>query len=420
MFKKLKTKFIATIMILLTSIVLLIFTALYVGMNKNGQYVLFSQLSESLNSIKVSPSGEIMGRPHQEKDIIIAVYDVKNSRLIYSSSYGIDESEVILLVDNASNMKKDRGIVSGTNEKFAYICKTTHVGVEVAFKSAQLHENTMDKLVVISIVIGVISLIVLFIVSIVIANKAIKPVEDSYNKQKRFIADASHELKTPLATIKTNLDILNSNGDDLVKNQSKWLEYIDFQTDRMSKLVNNLLYLAKSDNNEQLGTKVNFNISDSIMKQLLTFEATIYENDLGIDYDIQENIEIYGDKEAFNQLVGILVDNAIKHSYKNTNINVSLKKEKQKLIFSVINNGDTIPQDEQERIFDRFYRVDKDRARETGGYGLGLSIAKSIVDKYKGKISVLSKDNITNFKVEIPITKDVNKSLSNVKNVKML
>ena len=275
MFKKLKTKFIATIMILLTSIVVLIFTALYVGMNKNGQYVLFSQLSESLNSIKVSPSGEIIGRPHQDKDIIIAVYDVKNSRLIYSSSYGIDESEVVLLVDNASNMKKDRGIVSGTDEKFAYICKTTPVGVEVAFKSAQFHENTMDKLVVISIIIGVISLIVLFIVSIVIANKAIKPVEDSYNKQKRFIADASHELKTPLATIKTNLDILNSNGDDLIKNQSKWLEYIAFQTDRMSKLVNNLLYLAKSDNNEQLGTKVNFNISDSIMKQLLTFEATI-------------------------------------------------------------------------------------------------------------------------------------------------
>ena len=175
--------------------------------------------------------------------------------------------------------------------------------------------NTIKRLVITSFIVGPISLIFLFIVSIFIANKSIKPVEAAYNSQKRFIADASHELKTPLAIINTNIELINSNEEDTIKNQKKWINYISFQTERMSNLVNNLLYLAKADNNEVLGVISKFNLSDAIMSQLLRFEAIMYENNLMLDSDIQNDIEFIGDKESINQLIGILMDNAIKHSY---------------------------------------------------------------------------------------------------------
>lgn len=167
----------------------------------------------------------------------------------------------------------------------------------------------------------------------------------------------------------------------------------------MSNLINNLLFLAKIDNNEKVGIEAEFDLSDTITKQILSFEAIIYENNLMLNCNIQEGIKIKGDKEGINQLVGILVDNAIKYAYKDTTINISLYESKQKIFFSVQNRGENISSEDAEKIFERFYRIDKSRDREKGGYGLGLAIAKSIVDKYKGKITAESIDNLTTFKV---------------------
>lgn len=139
------------------------------------------------------------------------------------------------------------------------------------------------------------------------------------------------------------------------------------------------------------------------MNQFLTFEAVVYENFLNLNCNIEPNIKFYGDRESITQLVGILMDNAIKHAYKNTDLNVELRETKQKIIFSVTNKGEVIPKDDIDKIFDRFYRVDKSREREKGGYGLGLSIAKSIVDKYKGNIKVISDKELTKFSVELMI-----------------
>lgn len=255
----------------------------------------------------------------------------------------------------------------------------------------------MRKLIISSVVIGIFSILLSYLICLYIANRAVKPVEDSYNSQKRFIADASHELKTPLAVIKTNLEILKANKCESVESQGKWIEYISFQTDRMSKLVNDLLYLAKVDNNEVLGEKSEFNISDVIMNQLLSFEAIIYENSISLDYDIQEDIKFFGNKEGVNQVVGILLDNAIKHSYKGKDIIVKLVENKGEITFSITNYGEVIPEEDLNKIFDRFYRVDKSRSREKGGHGLGLSIAKTIVEKEGGNIKVISKNNMTSF-----------------------
>ena len=125
-------------------------------------------------------------------------------------------------------------------------------------------KESMEELKIELIIIGLVSLIPLFFLSIIVANASIKPVEEAYNAQKRFIADASHELKTPIAVINTNLDVLEDNKQDTIASQEKWFNYIKFQTGRMSKLIENLLYLAKSDNNEMLGMVSDFNLSDAI------------------------------------------------------------------------------------------------------------------------------------------------------------
>ena len=401
MFKKLRVKFVTTLMILFIAIVIAIFSAIYIGISKNGEYMIFTQLSDTLNGMKMSPNGEIDGRGKPFNNTTFIIYDSKNSRLLYNDAYNMDEDTLVNIVQKAINNKKEKGFIKYNNYNFAYLYRNGPRAIEMVFQDSTIHLNTIKRLVITSFIVGPISLIFLFIVSIFIANKSIKPVEAAYNSQKRFIADASHELKTPLAIINTNIELINSNEEDTIKNQKKWINYISFQTERMSNLVNNLLYLAKADNNEVLGVISKFNLSDAIMSQLLSFEAIMYENNLMLDSDNQNDIEFTGDKESINQVIGILMDNAIKHSYEKSSINVELKERKQKILLSVTNKGDTIPKEDIDKIFDRFYRVDKARAREKGGYGLGLSIAKSIVEKYKGKVGVTSENNITTFNIEL-------------------
>ena len=402
MFKKLKIRFIVTTMTLLTSIVFLIIMAIYIGVKSNSEYEIFSHLSESLNSIKMKPNNMNGPMDRDSLNSIIGTYNIINNKLIYQTKLDIEEEELVDAVKEVLNSNKDRGFIESGDYTFAYMYKSTPSGnISIVLREESSHKQFLKRLIITSSIIGVASLILLFFISLIIAKRAIKPVEEAYNSQKRFIADVSHELKTPLAIINTNIDLLNSNKNDTIKNQKKWIDYIAFQTDRMSKLVSNLLYLAKADNNEILGEEVEFNLSDVVMNQALNFEAILYENNIELDCDIKENISFKGNKEGFNQLIGILIDNAIKHSFKDTEIKISLKEDKQKIHLSVENTGENIPKEDLEKIFERFYRVDKSRAREKGGYGLGLSIAKTIVEKYNGKIYAESEKNRTIFHVEL-------------------
>ncbi|SFU30184.1 His Kinase A (phospho-acceptor) domain-containing protein [Clostridium sp. DSM 8431] len=397
MFKKLKRKFIAVGMILITSIILLICTAIYISTKSNSEYMIFSQLKDSLNDIRV---GDPVVKGHY-KDTMLIVYDTKTSTIAYANEGSLDESYVRNIISSVLEKKKPQGFIEENDYNLAYVYKTSPVGVEIALKDSGMYKKTIRKLVISEIIIAGVGIFLSYLISLYVANKAVKPVEEAYNSQKRFIADASHELKTPLAVVKTNVEILKANKSETIESQEKWINYISFQTDRMSKLVNDLLYLAKADNNEVLGVQSKFDISEAILDQMLSFEAVIYENELGLDYDIQDNIMFYGNKEGINQLVGILVDNAIKHSYKNKDIKVSLKEDKGIIRFSVTNYGDNIPKEELDKIFERFYRVDKSRSKEKGGYGLGLSIAKTIVSKENGNIRAFSDNNVINLVVEL-------------------
>ncbi len=247
-----------------------------------------------------------------------------------------------------------------------------------------------------SLILFIILEIIIIEIATLLTKWIIKPVEESFEKQKTFIADASHELKTPLAVIMASSESLETD-----KNSKKLVDNIKNESERMNKLIANLLDLAKLENNSKKSF-TEINLSKTIEKSVLTFESLSFEKNVLLDYDIEENITLSCDQDEIKQLVSILMDNAIKHSEKDSKIFVKLKKEKNSVLLEVKNKGDEIPKGEEEKIFERFYRVDKSRNRKENRYGLGLAIAKGVVEKYLGKISATSKDGYTTFTVILP------------------
>lgn len=244
-----------------------------------------------------------------------------------------------------------------------------------------------------SILIFILLEVVVFFISKIITEWIIVPVRESFDKQKQFIADASHELKTPLSVIVASSEALEDNP-----KEKKWLKNIKSEADRMSLLINDLLKLASSEEKNSLDLKEK-DLSKIVELSTLTFEGRAFEKSIKIDYDIDSNIKMKLDENSIKQLVEILLDNATNHSKKCGTINISLKEVNNNIELLVKNKGDEIPKGEENKIFERFYRGDKSRNRDNNRYGLGLAIAKNIVVNHNGEIGASSSDGVTTFKV---------------------
>ena len=245
-----------------------------------------------------------------------------------------------------------------------------------------------------SIIILIIFEIIIYFVSKALTIRITKTAKEAFDKQKDFIADASHELKTPLAVIMASSDELKSD-----KKNEKYIENIKYESERMNNLIKSLLDLSKLEKGISINNYKEENISKIIEKVALTFEAIAYENNVEIKTNIEENITYKCSKEEIERLISIILDNAIKHSYKDTTIKLNLNKDKNNINIEIINKGDPIKSRDEEKIFERFYRADKSRNRDSNRYGLGLAIAKNITTNHNGTIKAYSKDNITTFKI---------------------
>ncbi|MBP3831280.1 MAG: HAMP domain-containing histidine kinase [Clostridia bacterium] len=323
---------------------------------------------------------------------IEGVYKVEVNNNNASSKLDNVNDEIKNYAIEVSNRRFDEGYIGN------YIYKVRNIGINGKEVTLIESENTIKQLkatIIISIVIGILGLIIIYLIAQKISKTIVKPVEESFEKQKQFISDASHELKTPLAVIEANADVLQ----DKV-GENKWITYIQNEVQSMDKLVNDLLVLARM---EKTNTSNNqkFDLSKEVQMSVSVFESMIYEKKIKLETNINEGIEFVGDKEDIKHVISILLDNGIKHTEENNKIIVNLLKEKNNIKIEVKNQGEPIPEEERKKIFERFYRVDKARSRSEKRYGLGLSIAKGIVEKYKGSIYANSKDGFTSFIVKI-------------------
>lgn len=254
-------------------------------------------------------------------------------------------------------------------------------------------QSSLYNYLLISLSLFILLEVIVYLVSTVLTNWIIKPVISSFEKQKEFIADASHELKTPLSAIIASSEALEDNP-----NEVKWLNNIKSEANRMNILIKNLLELASFEKKETYVLKED-NLSKVVELAVLTFDAKAYESDIKLESMIDSNIKFSFDSYSINELVEILLDNALKHADKKSTIVVSLKEQGNNILLSVTDTGDVIPKGEEDKIFERFYRLDKSRSRKENRYGLGLAIAKNIVVNHNGKISAKSVGKVTTFKV---------------------
>ena len=250
------------------------------------------------------------------------------------------------------------------------------------------------------IVVGAAMLVVILAISRFFANRAIEPIAEAWNKQKRFVADASHELKTPLTIINANMDVLGLDA-GLEKEDQVWFDIIRQELGRMSNLVADLLYLAKAED-EKNSEPVPFDLSSVCNDAGAAMETLIYEKGVNFDQSICPDVYVKGNEEKIRQALMILLDNAVKYTDPQGDISFMLKKRKGEALLQVKNTGNISPED-LPRIFDRFYRVDPSRSKETGGSGLGLSIAKAAVERSGGILSAQSYGGETVFTISMKL-----------------
>ena len=317
-----------------------------------------------------------------ENDISKMDFDTKNLELSVSNILSASDDSGILVM-NRIMYSRAKG-QSGTYVAFALIDNIL-LDAEDTFSTSSS--------------VAAIALFLLFLLSRKLANVVIKPAENAWNDQKRFVADASHDLKTPLTVIMANNDILLSHPEKTVGEQEKWLESTQQEAEYMSSLINKMLELARTDSLLDKIQLEDVNISEVVEKAVLQLEPVAFESGVIIQGDITRDVVLESNSTEFYKLTQILIDNAVKYAPKNSIVMVSLTKAKKDVTLSVNNKGDAIPAEQLEHIFDRFYRTDD--ARTKGGFGLGLSIAKNVANALGGEIFATSdNENGTTFTVK--------------------
>ena len=266
----------------------------------------------------------------------------------------------------------------------------------VSFMDNTVAKENMDTIFRYALIIGGSAIVALFFLAVYLANRIVKPLEESYQKQKQFVSDAGHELKTPVAAVNANVELLSREIGD-----NQWIANIQYENERMSALITQLLDLARTEN--VVPQMSHIDLTNLVFGEILPLESVAYENGLVLNSNLQEDIRIVGNATQLKQLTSILVDNAIRHGESGTPVDVFLKRDRHNAILSVTNSGTEIPAEQRAHLFERFYRVDSARTGEDKHYGLGLAIAKAIVEAHGGRIDVRCYSGKVEFTVHLPL-----------------
>ncbi len=264
----------------------------------------------------------------------------------------------------------------------------------VSFMDNTIIRESMNTLFRYTLIFGGVAILALYFLAAYLAKRIVTPLEESYQKQKQFISDAGHELKTPVSVVSANAELLSREIGD-----NQWLANIQYENERMGNLVGQLLELARTENVKPQMEYLD--LSRLVSGGVLPFESVAFENGLTLNSQITDGIIALGNSTQLSQLVSILVDNAIRHSQNGKEVFISLTHTRSTAVLSVINDGEPIPQEQVAQLFERFYRADEARNGEDKHYGLGLAIAKAIVEAHHGKIEVSCYDGKVCFTVRI-------------------
>ena len=399
MIRKLQVKFIAIIMAMVTVMLFVMFGLVYNFTKHN----LETESISMMRTIAADPFR--LGRPNEQSpDLKLPYFSLQlgvRGELIATGGgyYDLSDGEFLKeLIEESVGSPQETGVIEEHDLRF---CRaTTPMGTVLVFADMSSENTTLDNLVKTSAIIGVFSFLVFLCISIFLSRWAVKPVAAAWLREKQFVADASHELKTPLTVIMTNAELLQ--GEEYDDGQRKnFSEGILTMSRQMRLLVEHMLELARSDAEQTKQQMAPVDLSKLVLDSAISFEGVFVENGLTLESSVEPGITVQGSGQALRQVVDILLDNAQKYSCPGGETTVSLCHTGQnKCQLKVSNPGPGIPAEDLKKIFQRFYRMDKARSRD-GSFGLGLSIAENIVTQHKGRIWAESKDGINTFILEL-------------------
>lgn len=398
MLKRLRIKFVCINMSIVTIMLCLVLSLVlhFTQENLERQSI---QMMQAIASDPFQP-----GRPNDRPDNVLLPYfsvhlDHHGELISLTSAYFdlSDEDMVDELVETALS-GQETGVIQAYDLRYCRM--TTPLGERLVFADISSEIQTMESLLRTCLLMGVLGFFAFLVISLFLARWAVRPVEKAWDQQRQFVADASHELKTPLTVITTTTELLGA-PDCPEPDRVRYAGNILATSRQMRGLVESLLDLARADNGAAKMAFTDLDYSQLCTNAVLPFEAVFFERDLTLESHIQEGVRLHGSPDHLRQVVEILLDNAQKYSFPRTEVTVVLKQTGKTCLLSVTNQGQTISPEDRTKIFQRFYRVDAART-SSGSYGLGLSIAETIVQAHKGKIWAESQAGTNTFFVQLP------------------
>ena len=400
MLKKLRIKFVCITMTFVTIMLCVIFGTVIFFTGQG----LEMQSEQMMQSVANNPFQ--LGSPKMEsEEVRLPFFMVKVGRHgeVLAASGGYydlsDEASILEIIRAASASDSQTGVLEEYDLRFSK--SNGPDGETFVFADMTSERATMRSLYQSCIFIGVLSFLIFLGISLLLAHWAVKPVDQAWQQQRQFVADASHELKTPLTVIMTNAEMLQDPGYN-EETRQQFSSSILTMSQQMRGLVEGLLELARVDNGAVKTSFSELDMSQLVEDDMLPFEPLYFEKELTLSTAIEKGIRVKGSPSHLRQVLDILLDNAMKYSTPQGEVRVKLKKQGSHCVLSVASPGAEISAEDLKNIFKRFYRIDKARSRD-GSYGLGLSIAQSIVEEHRGRIWAESGNGINTFLVQLPV-----------------
>lgn len=410
MLKRLRRKFIAITMLLVGLVLAGVLGSSLFSSALTQRGIVTQILERALSDgVAAATIGDTSGEQSAELMLAVVVDVTPDGTIVDRTSFiaNVPEQTLVDVVREALQSNADSG--RSSSYAIAWMKTETSWGWRVALVDTYLRGATLRAQALSSLMIFSISMGALFVISYVLSGWALRPVQRAWEQQRRFVSDASHELKTPLAVILANTQILEGEK-DLPEGARRWVSSTSDEAKHMKELVDDLLTLARADEQEATGQREASSLASVDLTELvsgcaLEFDAVAFERGCSIACDLAEGVTVAADEERLRRVTRTLLDNATKYAEEGTEVRVRLLRDGRRARLSVSNRGEVIAPEALAHLFDRFYRTDDARERQaSGGFGLGLAIAKSLVEGMGGTIGATSDERDgTTFTVTLPL-----------------